>query len=210
MTDRDRVMAPASGFAENSGKTSCCPAHGGCHTAADMLNSDKYLSLWKVVAWMVLSSRRPQEDPLSDHLTPEQAREHLATLQARTLDTSRDRTVHAGATAVFGVVTALYMASQNILAGWVGHTVGTAVFLAAWLVTVWWIERVARTVPRRAKAWSRAGIVVSFVLTLTVVLPWLNLSAQTSPNTWPMVAAGAALAAVPALAAAAMIRWGTK
>ena len=43
-----------------------------------------------------------------------------------------------------------------------------------------------------------------------MVLPWLNLSAQTSPNTWPMVAAGAGLAAVPALVAAAVIRWGTK
>ncbi len=147
---------------------------------------------------------------MSHHLSPDQAREQLAAIQERTLDSSRDRAMHASATAVFGVVTALYMASQNIVAGWVGHTVGTAVFLAAWLVTVWWIERVARTVPRRARAWSRAGIVASFVLTLTVVLPWLNLSAQTSPNTWPMVVAGAAVAATPALVAAAVIRWGTR
>ncbi|MEX5268761.1 hypothetical protein [Kocuria sabuli] len=87
---------------------------------------------------------------------------------------------------------------------------GTAVFAAAWLVTVWWIERVARTVPRRAKVWSRGGIVASFVLTLTVVLPWLNLSARTSRNTWPVVTAGAVVAAVPALAAAAVIRWGSE
>jgi hypothetical protein len=147
---------------------------------------------------------------MSHHLTPAQAREQLATIQARTLDTTRDRTVHAGATAVFGVTSALYMAAQNILADRVSHTVGTAVFAAAWLVTVWWIERAARTVPRRAKAWSRGGIAASFVLTLTVVLPWLNLSAQTAPNTWPMVAAGAAVAAVPALAAAAVIRWGSR
>ena len=147
---------------------------------------------------------------MSHHLTPDQAREQLATIQERTMDTSHDRTVHAAATAVFGVVTGLYMAAQNILADWVSHTIGTAVFLAAWLVTVWWIERVARTVPRRAKVWSRGGIVASFVLTLTVVLPWLNLSAQTTPNTWPMVAAGAAVAAVPALVAAAVIRWGAR
>ncbi|MEX5271557.1 hypothetical protein [Kocuria sabuli] len=147
---------------------------------------------------------------MSRHLTPDQAREQLATIQGRTLDTSRDRTVHAAATAVFGVASALYMAAQNILSDWVSHSLGTAVFAAAWLVTVWWIERVARTVPRRAKVWSRGGIVTSFVLTLTVVLPWLNFSAQTSPNTWPMVATGAALAAVPALVAAAVIRWGPK
>ena len=147
---------------------------------------------------------------MSHHLTPEQAREQLATIQTRTLDTSRDRTVHAGATAVFGVTTALYMAAQNILADWVSHSVGTAVLAAAWLVTVWWVERVARTVPRRAKAWSRGGIVASFVLTLTVVLPWLNFSAQSASNTWPMVAAGATIAAVPALAAAAVIRWGSR
>lgn len=147
---------------------------------------------------------------MSHHVTPEQAREHLATIQARTLDTSRDRAVHAVATVVFGAITAFYMAAQNILTDWLSHTVGTAVFAAAWLVTMWWIERVARTVPRRAKAWSRGGIVGSFVLTLTTVLPWLNYSAQTSPNTWPMVAAGAAAAAAPALIAAAVIRWGTK
>ncbi|MCM3689389.1 hypothetical protein [Kocuria rosea] len=147
---------------------------------------------------------------MSHHATPDQARQQLATIQARTLDTSRDRAVHAGATAVFGVATALYMAAQNILDDWVSYTVRTAVFAAVWLVTVWWIERVARTVPRRAKAWSRGGIVASFVLTLTVVLPWLNFSAQTSPNTWPMVAAGAAVAATPALAAAAVIRWRSK
>ena len=147
---------------------------------------------------------------MSHHLTPEQAREQLATIQARTLDTSRDRTVHAAATAVFGVASALYMAAQNILSDWVSHSLRTAVFAAAWLVTLWWIERVARTVPRRAKVWSRGGIVASFVLTLTVVLPWLNLSAQTTPNTWPMVAAGAAVAAVPALVAAAVIRWGAR
>ena len=147
---------------------------------------------------------------MSHHLTPDQAREQLATIQERTMDTSHDRTVHAAATAVFGVVTGLYMAAQNILADWVSHAVGTAVFVAAWLVTAWWIERVARTVPRRAKVWSRGGIVASFVLTLTVVLPWLNFSAQTAPNTWPMVAAGATVAAVPALLAAAVIRWGSQ
>lgn len=147
---------------------------------------------------------------MSHHLTPERAREQLATIQARTLHTSRDRVVHAAATAVFGVTSALYMAAQNILADWVSHSLRTAVFAAAWSVTVWWIERVARTVPRRAKVWSRGGIVASIVLTLTVVLPWLNFSAQTSPNTWPMVTAGAAVAAVPALIAAAVIRWGSR
>ena len=147
---------------------------------------------------------------MNHHLTPEQARAQLATIQARTLDISRDRAVHAAATAVFGVATALYMAAQNILADWVSHSLRTAVLAAAWLVTVWWIERVARTVPRRAKAWSRGGNAASFVLTLIVVLSWLNFSAQTAPNTWPMVAAGASIAAVPALAAAAVIRWGSK
>ena len=68
---------------------------------------------------------------MSHHLTPEQAREQPAAIQARTLDTSRDRAVHAGATTVFGVVTALYMAAQNVLADRVSHSVGTAVFAVA-------------------------------------------------------------------------------
>lgn len=147
---------------------------------------------------------------MSNHPTPEQAREQLSAIKGRTIETSRDRAVHAGATAAFGAITAFYMASQNILADQFSHTVKTAAFAALWLLTVWWIERVARTVPRRAKVWSRSGIMASFVLTLTVVLPWLNHSAQSAPNTWPMVVAGSAAAAAPALVAAAVIRWGSK
>lgn len=151
-----------------------------------------------------------QEDPVGHHLTPDQARQRLDAIRSRPLVTSRDRAVHAGATAVFGVITVLYMAAQNMRSDRVSYTVATAVFVVAWVVAVCWIERVARTVPRRAKAWSRGGIAASFVLTLTVVLPWLNFSAQTAPNTWPMVAAGATVAAVPALVAAVVIRWGAR
>ncbi|MGQ1795844.1 hypothetical protein ACT4S5_01705 [Kocuria oceani] len=144
---------------------------------------------------------------MTPHFTPEQAREQLAEVQARRLDTSGDRAVHAWATAAFGGITAFYAAAQNMLSDWVSHTALTLAFVTAWLATGWWVERAARTVPRRAKAWSRLGLAGSLLLVLTVVLPWLNYSAQTAPNTWPMVAAGAAAAAAPALLAAAVIRW---
>lgn len=147
---------------------------------------------------------------MSNDFTPEQAREQLAAIQSRILDTNRDRAVHAGATAAFGGISAFYMAAQSLALGWLGHTVLSAGFLAAWLLTVWWIEHAARTVPRRAKVWSRGGILGSFVLALTVVLPWLNYPAQSASNSWLIVAAGAAVAAAPALVAAAVIRWASK
>ncbi|RAX18166.1 hypothetical protein DC347_05510 [Pseudarthrobacter sp. AG30] len=144
---------------------------------------------------------------MTNHPTPEQACEQLSAVQARSITSERDRSVHALATAVFGATTAFYMASQNILAGGMAHAVKTVAFIALWLLVAWWIERAAKTVPRRARLWSRTGIAGSFVLSLIAVLPWLNHASQSADNTWPMVALGAVLAAAPALVAAAAIRW---
>jgi hypothetical protein len=135
-------------------------------------------------------------------LTPEQAREQLAA--DRTLASPRDRRVHAIGTAVLGVSTAGVLAAQNLFSG-AAQLVLSAVFVAVCLGDVVWVERVARTVPRRAKLWARLGIGASLVLSLGVVLPWLNLQAQTEPNTWPMVLAGALVAALPSLVAAGAI-----
>ena len=147
---------------------------------------------------------------MTDQPAPEQARAQLTAIQSRSITTGRDRSVHALATAVFGAITAFYMASQNILADGIAHTIKTAAFIGLWLLVVWCTEQAAKTVPRQAKLWSRIGIAGSFLLSLTVVLPWLNFSAQTAENTWPMVVGGAALAAAPALVAAAAIRWSPK
>ena len=143
-------------------------------------------------------------DAPHSQLSPQQAREQLAAAQSRSLSSRRDHRIHAIGTAVFGLAVGLLAASRNIIDGsnWIW------VMLAYFVVAVGsgiWVERAARTVPRRTRLWSRLGLAASLVLALAVVLPWLNLSAQSAPNTWPMVIAGALGASIPSLVAAAMI-----
>lgn len=142
-------------------------------------------------------------------VTPEQAREQLTVTQARSLPSARDRKVHAIGTAVFGVSIAFYMATLNVVSG-SGRLLLTGAFIAIGLGEAIWIERTARTVPRRARLWSRLGIGASLVLGLAAVLPWLNLRAQTEPNTWPMVLVAGLVVAVPSLVASALIARGPR
>lgn len=142
------------------------------------------------------------------HPSPEEARTQLSALQTDSIATPRDSLVHAVATAVFGVSMAIYMMSQNVVTGTVGTLVMTAIFAGVWLGTVAWVERSARTVPRRSRFWSRLGMAASFVLALGVALPWLNYQAQTEPNTWPMVLAASLIVALPSLVAAVVIARG--
>ena len=137
-------------------------------------------------------------------VTPEQAREQLAATQTRSLPSGHDRRIHAVATAVFGCSVAFYMASRNVFSG-AERVVVSGVFVAVWMGGAIWVERAARTVPRRARLWSRLGIGLSFLLALGLVLPWLNLQAQTVPNSLPMVLVASFVVAVPSLIAAAAI-----
>ncbi|MDO5712594.1 MAG: hypothetical protein Q4P32_12785 [Micrococcales bacterium] len=141
----------------------------------------------------------PQAQP-----SPQQAREQLAVAQSRSLSSGRDRRIHAIGTAVFGLAVGFLAASRNITDGssWIWATLA---YFALAVGSGIWVERAARTVPRRARLWSRVGVVTSLVLALVVVLPWLNLSAQTAPNTWSMVLVGGLGAATPSLVAAAVI-----
>lgn len=145
----------------------------------------------------------------TDHtqITPEQAREQLVTSQSRSLSSTGDRRVHAAGTAAFGLTLGVFMAARNVVTGTSG-VVANVLFLAVWLGAAFWVQRATRTVPRRTKLWSRLGVGASLVVALVVVVPWLNLQAQTEPNTWPMVLVGALLAAAPSLVAAAVITRG--
>jgi hypothetical protein len=133
----------------------------------------------------------------------QQAREQLAARRRTAVRPSpRDRTVHAAATAVVGVDTGLLAATQNLP---ISRAVVSFGFILVWLAAASWAERVSRAVPRRARRRSRLGIVGSLVLALGAVLPWLNLQAQHSPNTWPIALVAAAVIAAPSLVAAVVI-----
>lgn len=141
----------------------------------------------------------------TDHLlTPEQARERLSADRNRSLGSGRDRRVHAIGIAVFGLALGLVMTARHMTSGTAG--VVLTIFFGGLLISeVIWVERTARTVPRRARLWSRLGAGASLLLALAAVLPWLNLRAQSEPNSWPLVLAAAAVVAVPSLVAAAVI-----
>lgn len=147
----------------------------------------------------------------TDHspLTPEQARERLSAGRNRSLGSTRDRRVHAIGTAVFGLAMGLFMTARHMTSG-TAEVVLTILFGALLIGEVIWVERTARTVPRRAGLWSRLGAGASLLLALGGVLPWLNLRAQSGPNSWPLVLAAAAVVAVPSLVAAAVIARGRK
>jgi hypothetical protein len=115
----------------------------------------------------------------------------------------------ATGTAVFGLTIGLFAASRNMTEGPVCFWGSVAYFLITIGVALW-VERTAHTVPRRARLWSRLGMSGSLVLALVVVLPWLNLSAQSAPNTWAMVLIGGCGAAVPVLVSAVLIIRGRK
>lgn len=141
--------------------------------------------------------------------TREEARERLAASRTPTLGNPGDRLVHAISTAAIGLIICLWFAMRNMMSETSG-TVLACVYVALCFADAIWVERAARTVPRRAKLWSWLGIGASIVLSLGLVLPWLNLHAQTEPNTWSMVIAGALVAALPSLIASAVIARGSR
>jgi hypothetical protein len=143
--------------------------------------------------------------PDHPHVTQQEARTQLSASQSRRLTTRRDRTAHAVATAVTGLTLGVFSAAQNLADSWQAEALLTVVFVLGVIGSATWVERVARTVPRRSRMWARTGLGVSFVLSLLLVRPWLNLQAQAEPNTWPMVLGAAVATAVPALVAAAVI-----
>ncbi len=142
--------------------------------------------------------------------SPQQAREQLTNIQSRSLSSVPDRRIHAIGTAIFGLALGFYAASQNIADEPLWFWVRTLACWALALGTLLWVERAARTVPRRARLWSRLGMCASLLVALVAVLPWLNLSAQTTSNSWAMVAIGGLVAAAPSLLAAVAIATGRR
>lgn len=138
------------------------------------------------------------------HPTPEQANEQLVIGQAASLSTGSDRRIHAVGTAVLGVTVGLFLAAGTDLTGAQGVLL-SCVFVLVCAAEAIWVERAARTVPRRARLWSRLGFGVSMILALAGVLPWLNLQAQDGPVSRPALLLAALIIAAPSLAAAAVM-----
>lgn len=133
-----------------------------------------------------------------------EAREQLSSARTALTD-PRDRRIHAIKTAAIGAAVGAVMGLQNVLVGSAGTALRAVIYFAVIGAALIWAEQAARTVPRHAKLASRVGLGASFAVGLTLVMPWLNLSAQDQPNTLGMAALAAALIALPSCAAAGYI-----
>jgi hypothetical protein len=132
-----------------------------------------------------------------------EARDQLAT--SYELTGAHDRRVHAITTALLGVALGAPMGFQNLLVGPGGTALRTLIYAVIVGGALVWAERTARTVPRHAKLASRVGFGASLLVGLTMVLPWLNFSAQSQPNTVAMAIVGAVVIASPSWIAAGYI-----
>lgn len=141
--------------------------------------------------------------------TSEQAQQQLAASQSRALRSARDRTLHAIGTAVFGLALGFFTVIWHTVSG-TGGVVLAGAFAAVLLIEVFWVERAARTVPRRAGLWSRLGIGASLLVAMLLVLPWLNFRAQTASITWLVVITAALVVALPSMVAATIIARGRR
>ena len=141
------------------------------------------------------------------HPSPQQAREQLSRGLATSLDSRDDRRTHALGTVVLGLTVGCFFCLQVLVTGRGGVAL-SCLFVAVCAAEAVWVERRARTVPRRARTWSRLGFGVSILAALTVALPWLNWQAQSAPVGWPPVLVAALGVAVPSLVAAAVIARG--
>jgi hypothetical protein len=63
----------------------------------------------------------------------------------------------------------VFSAAQNLAVSWVGETLLTAELVLVVVGTASWVERAARTVPRRSRLWSHIGLGRSFAASLLLV-----------------------------------------
>jgi len=137
-------------------------------------------------------------------ITPEQARERIAASSARRLGSAPDRKMYALGTIALGLAVGVYFATENLVHG-VAYLVSSMAFVAVLVAAEIWVQGATRTVPRRARLWSRIGFGASFALGFVAVGPWLNLQERTDLDPWLVALAASLVITAPSLVAAAAI-----
>lgn len=149
---------------------------------------------------------------------PQEARAALAEASRIGLATDRDRRVHGGATALFGVIMGVYVAVYRLVdgTGWgegllMGSYVGGLIALAAWQ------RRAANTVPRGARTTGYVGVAGSAVLLIASII-WMNVrqgdnriaGIDDQPDHWWVYAIVGAVTAAPSLVAGQWVARGSR
>jgi predicted membrane channel-forming protein YqfA (hemolysin III family) len=136
--------------------------------------------------------------------TPAEARARLDLLEPAPMGSGVDRWAHAGFLIIAGAVLGVLAVTRDVFDDG-AHAVISAVLLAGMIGALAVVDRVTRTVPRRARRRSWIALTVSLAVGLVIVTPWLNLSARTAPNSVVAMLGGGALVALPCVVAAIVV-----
>lgn len=147
-----------------------------------------------------------------------QARAALEQANNADLTTARDRRVHGLATAGFGLLMGIYIASYRLVdgSGW-----GEGILVGLYVVTLFglafWQRRAANTVPRNARQIGYIGIAGSAILVIASIL-WMNIRQGDNriagigdqPDHWWVYAIVGIGSALPSLIAGHVIFYGRR
>lgn len=103
-------------------------------------------------------------------ITPDQALAHLERARSGGVDDEHARSVHAFATAAFGIVIGAFFALQTGLDGTSWEPAIIVGYVAILLGLAAWQSRAARVMPRHGRRTSWIGLVCSAVLMVSAVL----------------------------------------
>lgn len=137
------------------------------------------------------------------------ARAALAQASSADLASARDRRVHGLATAGFGLLMGVYVATSRLVdgSGW-GEGVLAGLYLVTLVGLAFWQRRAASTVPRNARQIGYVGVGASAALVLVSIL-WLNVRQGDNrtagigdqPDHWWVYAIVGIVSALPSLVA---------
>lgn len=149
---------------------------------------------------------------------PQEARAALAEASRTGLATDRDRRVHGGATATFGVLMGVYVAAYRLVdgSGW-GEGLLLALYCGGLFALGAWVRRAANTVPRGARLMGYAGVAGSAVLLLASII-WLNVrqgdnriaGVDDQPDHWWVYVGVGLVTAAPSLVAGQWVARGSR
>ncbi len=111
-------------------------------------------------------------------ITPQQARERLAQVEAATDRRAGDRRVHALATAGFGVAIGAYLSLYRVVDGTSWQTPVLLAYVLGLVALAGWQTRAARSWPRNARRASYLGLGATVVLFMAAVMTFNYREAQ--------------------------------
>ncbi len=111
-------------------------------------------------------------------ITPQQAREQLAQVEAATDRRAADRRVHALATAGFGLAMGAYLSVYRVVDGTGWQTPALLAYVFGLLALAGWQTRAARSWPRNARRASYLGLGATVVLFMAAVMTFNYREAQ--------------------------------